>query len=360
MDFLGGFWKKSEPTVATPAVPLTALEQRQQLLAHHVRVVARGMSNGLCVYGSKGGLGKTKVVLETLRKERVRPLVLNGHITPMALFTNLFQHPDAVVFLDDCDALFRNLPALGILRSALWGETNEKRLVTYNSSQLKTPASFYFTGRILFAVNVLPRCNPAFNAVLSRVDQYELSASNEEVLEMMLQLAGQGFEDLSADECLEVVEFISGFATTRDLSLRLLEPSLRKVMYAQDAGVDWKELVASQLHEIGQTATPAPMTLTNARTYDIDCLKQVLLDYPDDVSEQVRVWRILTKRSRATFFRLKKLLNGDDAQPTTGHETVAVTDSVVLGQPVVVVVPESSTDLELPPSSQDISDDASL
>lgn len=31
---------------------LTALEQRQQLLAHHVRLVARGMSVGLFVFGS--------------------------------------------------------------------------------------------------------------------------------------------------------------------------------------------------------------------------------------------------------------------------------------------------------------------
>ena len=301
MDFLGGFSKKPEPVVAQPAGPLTALEQRQQLLAHHVRVVARGMSNGLCVYGSKGGLGKTKVVLETLRRERVRPLVLNGHITPLSLFTNLYQHPDSVVFLDDCDALFRNLPALGILRSALWGETNEKRLVTHNSSQLKTPASFYFSGQIVFAVNVLPQHNPAFNAVLSRVDQFELTANNEEVLEMMHELAENGFENLTADECLEVVHFIAEFSATRELSLRLLEPLYRKFLYAKDAKIDWKEMVASQLHEIGQTAAPAPMTLMNARTYDIDCLKQVLLDYPDDVAEQVRIWRLLTKRSRATF-----------------------------------------------------------
>ena len=33
---------------------LTALEERQNLLAHHVRLVARGMSVGLFVYGSQG------------------------------------------------------------------------------------------------------------------------------------------------------------------------------------------------------------------------------------------------------------------------------------------------------------------
>ena len=44
--------------VVTEETTLTALEERQNLLAHHVRLVARGMSTGLFVYGSQGGLGK--------------------------------------------------------------------------------------------------------------------------------------------------------------------------------------------------------------------------------------------------------------------------------------------------------------
>ena len=78
------------------------------------------------------------------------------------MYMTLYEHPDSVVFLDDCDAMFRNLPALGILRSALWGATRRNRLVNYNSSQLKTPSSFYFKGRIIFAINTLARKNHAF------------------------------------------------------------------------------------------------------------------------------------------------------------------------------------------------------
>ncbi len=195
-----GKWKKDDvaepaPPVPVPAVPChasTALEDRQQLLAHHVRLVARGMANGLCVYGSRGGLGKTRVVLATLKEEGVEPVVLTGHCTPLAMYMSLYEHPQSVVFLDDCDAMFRILPALGILRSALWEGEKGSRLVNYNSSALKIPSSFRFEGRIIFAVNTLPRQNFAFNAVLSRVDQFELSASNEEVLEMMRQTGGAG------------------------------------------------------------------------------------------------------------------------------------------------------------------------
>ena len=103
--------------------------------------------------------------------------------------------------------MFRNLPALGILRSALWEGEKGNRLVNYNSSQLKVPSSFHFNGRIIFAVNTLPTRNNAFAAVLSRVDQYELDASNEEVLDLMRQLAVQGYEGMTPDECLEVVDY---------------------------------------------------------------------------------------------------------------------------------------------------------
>ena len=331
LNLFTGTWKKNDvavqsPVATAPAVPRhasTALEERQRLLAHHVRLVARGMANGLCVYGSRGGLGKTRVVLTTLKEEGVSPVVLTGHCTPLAMYAALYEHPQSVVFLDDCDAMFRILPALGILRSALWEGEKGSRLVNYNSSQLKVPSSFRFEGRIVFAVNTLPARNHAFQAVLSRVDQFELSASNEEVLEMMRRLAAQGFEGkLTAEECMEVVDFVSEFSATRELSLRLLEPSLRKVLYARDEGVDWRQLVASQLHEIGKTAVPK---VSDSRCYDLECLKQVLDDHPDSIAEQETAWRMLTRRSRATFFRLKRSLGKVGEQIGTTQAAMGTT-----------------------------------
>ena len=91
LSLFTGNWKKSGRAEPAPASarrtgrtprpchrPPTSLEERQRLLAHHVRLVARGMANGLCVYGSRGGLGKTKVVLETLKEEGVVPVTLTG------------------------------------------------------------------------------------------------------------------------------------------------------------------------------------------------------------------------------------------------------------------------------------------
>ena len=70
----------------------TALERRQELLAHHVRLLARGMSVGLFVYGAQGGLGKSRTVLRTLADEVVSPVLINSHITPPALYAALFNN----------------------------------------------------------------------------------------------------------------------------------------------------------------------------------------------------------------------------------------------------------------------------
>ena len=82
--------------------------------------------------------------------------------------------------------------------------------------------------------------------------------------------------------------------------------------------MDWRHLVASQLHEIGKTAAPR---VSDSRAYDLDCLRQVLTDY-ESVAEQEAAWCLLTRRSRATFFRLKRTLG--DGKPATVQAAMGV------------------------------------
>jgi hypothetical protein len=307
------YFTQSKPEPKSKATPTTALEARQELLAHHVRLVARQMANGLFVYGAKGGLGKTKTILRTLAEEGVKPVILNSHITPMALFESLYRNSDCVIVLDDADSLYRNLAALGILRSALWGgEKNGQRLVTYNSTQSELPQSFHFNGQIIFVANVIPRKNAAFDAVLSRVDVFELDASNEEVIQLMKKLAVDGFEDLTAAECLQVVDFIAEFSASRELSLRLLEPSYRKFIYARQEGIEWKELVRTQLEQIGEEDAPKPI---DNRAFELACLEDALKNHSASVKEQEEAWCKTTGKSRASFFRLKKAHDDQQKKP---------------------------------------------
>jgi hypothetical protein len=99
--------------------PPTAREERQNLLAHHVRLVARKVVNGLFVAG-QGGLGKSHTISRTLAEEGVCPVLINSHITPLSLYAALFHNrADAVIWLDDADSIYTSMPVLGLLRSAV-------------------------------------------------------------------------------------------------------------------------------------------------------------------------------------------------------------------------------------------------
>lgn len=291
--------------------PLTALEERQQLLAHHIRLVARKLNHALFVFGAQGGLGKTRTILRTLEEEGTTPVLINSHITPLALYGTLFHHrDDEVMFFDDVDSMFASMAHLGLLRSALWGSP---RVVTYGSSQLPEhlPPSFETTARFIFAANVIPAKNDAFKAVLSRCDIFELSASNEEVIEMMRSVAAKGFHHLPPEDCQMVIDFIAEHADERQLSLRLLTPSLRKLLYARSEGIDWRPMVKSQLHTLGRK-NDATKRLDN-RTKDMRVLQQILRKHPDNAADQQAEWCRATGKSRASFYRcLQRYRNETD------------------------------------------------
>ncbi len=281
--------------------PLTALEERQALLAHHVRLVARKMSHALFVFGSQGGLGKSRTILRTLDEEGIQPVLVNSHVTPLALFGILFQHrEEAVLFFDDVDSVFSSMPHLGLLRSALWGSP---RIVTYSSSQLPgdLPPRFEFTSRCIFAANVIPKRNDAFKAVLSRCDQFELAATNEEVIDLMRSVSARGFDGLAPDDCATVIDYIAQHAEDRQLSLRLLGTSLRKLKYARSEGLDWRPLVKSQLQTLGRKID-ATKRLDN-RNKDLMVVRQALEMFPASVQDQQEHFCKLTGKSRASFYR---------------------------------------------------------
>jgi hypothetical protein len=282
--------------------PLTSLEEKQRLLAHHVRMVARKMSHALFVFGSAGGLGKTRTILQTLGEEGIEPVLINSHITPLALYAMLYLHrEEKVIFLDDVDSILGSMAHLGLLRSALWGNP---RVVTYGSSQLPgdLPSSFEFSSRCIFAVNVLPRRNDAFKAVLSRCDVFELDATNQEVVDTMRSIAANGFQNVTPDEAAMVIDYIEQNCTEKQISMRLLGPAMRKFGYARVEGIDWRPLVMSQLQNLGQRKDSSKRTETQNK--DQRALLAALAKHPDDVKLQQTHWCQETKKSRATFYRV--------------------------------------------------------
>ncbi len=262
----------------------------------------QGAATGLFIVGP-GGCGKSRTVAATLAEQGVKPILLNSHITPLALYQTLCRNPQAIIWLDDCDSIYGNLQVLGLLRSALWGQGD--RVVTYTTTQLDgMPSRFVFTGRMILCANSIPSRNPAFKAVLSRCDTFTLAADREEVIEQMRTLASRGFEELTPDACLEVVDFLDRSAGSRPLSMRLFEPSLRKVMYAAVAGIDWRTLLLCQLDELGdEDAVAGEKT---SRELDFEAMATAIERYPNEVKSQEQYWCEARQKARASFYRSRK------------------------------------------------------
>lgn len=289
--------------------PVTALEERQQLLAHHVRLVARKHNHALFVFGAQGGLGKSRTILQILDEEGIEPILINSHITPLALYTTLFRfRGEETLFFDDCDSMYSSMPHLGLLRSCLWGSP---RTVTYGSSQLPDglPSSFDTTARFIFAANVMPRRNDAFKAVLSRCDIFELSATNEEVIDLMRSISQKGFHQLTPEDCGMVIDYIAENADDRQLSMRLLGPSLRKLLYARGEGIDWQPMIKSQLSTLGRKNESTKRL--DSKTKDLRILQIAIQKHPDSVQEQEKAWRQVTGKSRASFYRCLQRLRAE-------------------------------------------------
>ncbi|MHB1030075.1 MAG: hypothetical protein ACYC0X_19915 [Pirellulaceae bacterium] len=254
------------------------------------------------MFGAQGGLGKSRTILKVLDEEGVEPVLVNSHCTPLALYSLMYQYRDdqSVFFFDDVDSMF-SMAHLGLLRSALWGTP---RIVTYGSSQLPgdLPPRFETTSRFIFAANVIPKKNDAFKAVLSRCDIFELSATNDEVIDLMRCVASKGFRNISPQECEAVIDFISEQADERQLSMRLLWSSLRKYQYAREEALDWRPLVKSQLHNLGmkQAATKR----LDGKAQDVRILKEAIAKHPDSAKEQMAHFCAKTQKSKATFYRV--------------------------------------------------------
>ena len=173
-----------DPDETAQVVPeettLTALEERQNLLAHHVGLVARRLVNwALCFWRRRSGQKSDGA--RTLADEGFSPVLINRHITPLALYTTFYHNRQGrVVFFDDVDSIFGSMSHLGLLRSALGAIPGSSPM---GRSQLDDlPARSSSRADLIFCGNVIPRRNDAFKAVLSRCDIFELTPARKRSL----------------------------------------------------------------------------------------------------------------------------------------------------------------------------------
>ena len=94
--------------VVAEETTLTALEERQNLLAHHVRLRRPWHERGALRLWVAGRFGQVPHGARTLADEGISPVLVNSHITPLALYSTLyFNRSGKVVFFDDVDCNLR-------------------------------------------------------------------------------------------------------------------------------------------------------------------------------------------------------------------------------------------------------------
>jgi hypothetical protein len=135
------------------------LETRYQSVESYIQKIAIGEMRSLIVNGP-AGVGKTHSVESYLKKYcSGRYKVVTGHMTPLALYFNLYFHREEnqILVLDDIDSVFKKIEAVNLLKAAM--DTSPVRRISYESSTSKltignVPASHEFKGGIILISNI--------------------------------------------------------------------------------------------------------------------------------------------------------------------------------------------------------------
>lgn len=266
---------------------LHSFEQKQQLIRDRVASVVHGYHTAAYLVG-RPGTSKTHTVRDELERLEEPWVYQNARMTPMGLFEFIAEHPEHIIVLDDIASLFKNDQAVQILLAALDGKPGQPRVVTYKSADVEQKV--LFSGAIIAISNVPLQSDPLARALGSRIVMLEHEPSDGEISAFMRHLATEGFEDLSADECIEVAEFI--ISETREFNLRLDLRHLTKAF--QDfrqhkhgrSQTSWRDLVRTSLRKLAIE----PITLSSKKDeieLQREKVRHAISKYPNDRHAQI-------------------------------------------------------------------------
>jgi hypothetical protein len=313
---------------------LAEMEKKVQVVRDYTVGVIEGLFTGLYVYGP-GGTSKSYTVIDVLRQRHAHDVLHNSRLTGQTLYAAMAEAPDAVHLIEDVEGLFRQPNALGVIRSALWGQRADgnrgpmERWVTWGvTGRQPRELKLLFTGGLIMTANrSLGEHVPEWQAIMTRIAYVQFAPTDGEIRALMRCLARRGCEiegrRMSPEESCEVVEFLIAQSAhlQRRLDLRLLENCYGDYLLwkAGLAGCHWHDLVATRLRQrptyFRHEVATGPEGLRRARKEVLDIVRQVR-DATTNPEERVRLWAEQTNQSRATFYRrLADLRNLGEADP---------------------------------------------
>jgi hypothetical protein len=295
---------------------LKQFEMKLQVVRDRTVQVAKRYITGFFLHGP-GGIGKSYTVEEELKRLKIPYVLSNSRMSGRGLYDTLKRSPGAIHVLEDMERLVRDPDALGVLRSATWGQRRHggkgrrERKVTWTIHGRDD--EIIFTGGIIANSNRPLLDVPELNAFRTRVPVMHLQASAAELIAMMKKLSLRGYrhEDkvLTPQECWEVCEFIieESQSLHRPLDLRVMDNSFMDYLAWRDGvvGCDWRDLVASRLQE----RTPdfrEPVAIRGRRAArkqtELDIAREILAS-TEDGQERLRLWKERAGKSQSAFYR---------------------------------------------------------
>lgn len=255
---------------------------------------ARGELGHIAVLGPPG-VGKS----ECVRRAMAASLsdgewsTLRGHATPLALFEYLFENANRPIVIDDVDELLGEAASTAMLKSAL--ESGSARRISWRARGLvargdEPPEEFEFSGRCAIIANASRIRSADIEAIYDRCVciYFEPTASD-----VHREIAAGGW---FTDE--EVFSYLG-----QNLHL-VRRPSLRFYLQVQQlrrAGLVWRDMASRMLQEQNSAELIVVQQLINNVAFD---------QFPQPAAERAEAFRRRTGKSRASYFRIKRELDG--------------------------------------------------
>lgn len=205
-----------------------------------ILMVANGYSHSLLCFG-RGATGKSYTAVEALHQANKRYVLLKGYSSPAAFYNFLYEHRRDLILIDDCDSVFKDITGLNILKAVL--ETSEERRVSWlTPSPVINVNTFEFEGRIIFLSNLeTSQLSAHMEALMTRVHQYNLELSNDDVLAQIRRIAlHSDYKKSTKADRLAVFRFLRDKQSSiPSLNLRHYTKALDLFLYSRRK---WKDL----------------------------------------------------------------------------------------------------------------------
>jgi hypothetical protein len=292
---------------------LQDLKPKLKLVRDRVRGVAQSLHTGLYLWG-EGGTSKSYTVLDELKKRKADYVVHNSRMTGRGLVDTLQRLPSTVHVIEDCESIFDDKKAWGVLLSALWSQSQKRpmeREITWTA--FNVPIHFVFTGGIILIANRQLETIPELAALASRITVLQLVATFAEVAALMRSVALEGFtfglDFVTPKECMAVAEYVIDRMRSRDrpLDMRVYSNGVKDYLQCKTghSDTDWKDLIETRLRRT---------TLLRERRVDVKAREQgIALELSQmDVGpeERLRLWKEQTGKSERAYWRRLKELEG--------------------------------------------------